>query len=183
MRLEWGHQCGNTSWTVVTYKRWDIIKQSELGFGQSRRYFCTVIPSHCICLCGWSGLFASMKNAQDPVTPEAWNQACRLQTQPSAAFPLSYLNRYVWFIGRRDWLFLRGRQWPTLPKCSWVLCKSSVSQGFTWFNSHHWGETTPEGHINVTVIGFIFFLQLTFPDWLPTTFALLGPSSFKLKWK
>ena len=51
------------------------------------------------------------------------------------------------------------------------------------FHSHHWGETAPEGRINVLVIEFIFFLQLIFPDWLPTTFALLAPSSFKLKWK
>lgn len=87
-------------------------------------------------------------------------------TDPTFSSISSFLfeSLYVWFIGRRDWLFLRGRQWPTLPKCSWVLCKTSVSQGFTWFNSHHWGETTPEGHINVAVIGFIFFLQLTFPD-------------------
>lgn len=145
MRLEWDQQRGNTSWTVVSY-----YKAKWVRFEQSGRifFYSDTITLYLSMLLNW--LVSIYEKCTDKITPMAWDQASKLQTQSSAPSPLSYLKHvlqsvwhyFTYLVYRKgDWLFLRGGQWPTLSKCCWVLCKISTSQSFTWVLLHHWGES------------------------------------------
>lgn len=158
------------------------MSQGRFFYNDTITLYLSMLLKWIVCIC---------EKCTNQIIPRVRNQASKVQTQPWAASPPSYLNhsmfQSIWHhimylvCRKRGFIhFLKKEATANITKCSWVLCKISTPQGFTWvlLPPLNWNSAL-EGHINLPVIKFLSFI--TFPDWLSATFVFLAASSFKHK--